>query len=77
MPKPKAPTLTARALLWSERMRAEGDDELANLLMAAEQEHRKAPKRRGKRKEVLYTPRGEKIELYRDVVKNLETPKED
>lgn len=77
MAKPKPLPLTERAVAWSQRMRAEGDDELANLLMSAEQEHRKAPRRTGKRKEVLYTRSGKRVELYRETVKNLETKKED
>ena len=49
-----------------------GFADVAAFLLAQDKAERETTKPKRKRKAVLYTPRGEKIELYRDTVKQLE-----
>lgn len=62
---------TARCMTWAQKMKTAGDEDVANLLLRAEQEQRKAPRRRKKHTQLLYSERGERIVLYREDVKRL------
>ena len=53
-----------------------GFEDVAAWLLAQDKRERETTKPKRKRKTVLYTTRGEKIELWRDTVKQMEQPKE-
>ena len=52
-----------------------GYADVAAWLLAQDKRERETTKPKRKRKTVLYTTRGEKIELWRDTVKQMEQPK--
>lgn len=70
LPPPSYDT-TAAAMYLAQQLKAAGRSDLAALLVKNELNARLAKKQERRRKTVLYTERGEKIELYRDVVKEL------
>lgn len=56
----------------AQQLRAAGRADLAALLVKNEFNARLKKKAKRRRKQLLYTERGEKIEMYRDIVQNLE-----
>lgn len=70
-------TLTDLIVEAAQVLKSHDADKFADVIrwmLAREQDERKTRGQR-KRKQVLYTERGEKIELYRDVVRTLEEQK--
>ena len=71
LPPPSYDT-TAAAMYLAQQLKAAGRADVAALLVKNELNARLEKKAKRRRKAVLYTERGEKIELYQDVVKELE-----
>lgn len=69
---PAALDTTAAAMFLAEQLSAAGRGDLAALLVKNELHARLAKKAKRRRKQVLYSPQGDKIELYQDVVERLE-----
>ena len=66
------PDFTARVMSAAQILKANGYEDVAQFLVASELAQRKTKRTGRKRKTILYTARGEKIELWRDVIKQLE-----
>ena len=62
---------TAAAMYLAQQLKAAGRADVAALLVKNELNARLDKKAGRRRKDVFYTERGEKIELYRDVVTEL------
>ena len=69
---PESYDTTAAAMYLAQQLKAAGRADVAALLVKNELNARLTKKAARRRKTVLYTERGEKIELYRDVVQELE-----
>ena len=63
---------TAAAMYLAQQLKAAGRADVAALLVKNELNARLEKKAKRRRKTVLYTERGEKIELFRDIVEGLE-----
>ena len=63
---------TARVMSASQLLKANGYEDIATFLVKSELDARHAKRPGRKRKQTLYTARGEKIELYQTTVKALE-----
>ena len=66
---------TARVMAASQFLKANGYEDIAAFLVKSELDARRAKRPGRKRKQTLYTARGEKIELYQTTVKALEADK--
>ena len=63
---------TAAAMYLAQQLKAAGRADVAALLVKNELNARLEKKAKRRRKKVFYTERGEKIELFRDIVEGLE-----
>lgn len=73
---PAALDTTAAAMFLAQQLKDAGRADLAALLVKNELNARLEKKNKRRRKQVLYSRRGEKIELYRDVVQTMESSDE-
>lgn len=70
---PKSYDVTAQVVFLAQRLKSAGGyDDLIRALLAVEKNERGERKPKRKRKQVLYSPSGRKIELYQSDVKRME-----